>query len=349
MGEFSGYQEAKLTTNLVQKYLPWLYIFWKFARPHTIIGTTLSVLALYLIAIGDRSDFLNQSSFIYSLILLLVTWISCLCGNVYIVGLNQLEDVEIDKINKPYLPIAAGEFSRFSGQIIVAIMGVLALSLALIGGPFLLGTVGISLTIGTAYSLPPIRLKRFPVLAALCIFTVRGVIVNLGIFLSFIWGWEKVEEVSGSFHKWIEAVVEIIQFKKSLIIPEIPPTIWALTLFVIVFTFAIAIFKDIPDIEGDRQYNINTFTIKLGAFAVFNLARWVLTICYIGMIIFGVTWSANINLIFLLISHLLALGIMWWRSQKVDLQDKKAIADFYQFIWKLFFLEYLIFPMACFF
>ncbi|MEM1170847.1 MAG: homogentisate phytyltransferase [Cyanobacteria bacterium P01_H01_bin.35] len=347
MGEFSGYQEAKFTTNLVQKYLPWLYSFWKFARPHTIIGTTLSVLALYLIAIGERSNFFNQSSFLYSLILLLVTWISCLCGNVYIVGLNQLEDVEIDKINKPYLPIAADEFSVFSGQIIVAIMGIFALSLALIGGPFLFGTVGISLAIGTAYSLRPIRLKRFPVLAAICIFIVRGVIVNLGIFLSFVWGWEKFDEVSGSLNTWMGEIGEIILLNKSLIIPEIPPTVWALTLFVIVFTFAIAIFKDIPDIEGDRQYNINTFTIKLGIFAVFNLARWVLTICYIGMIIFGVVWSANINLIFLLISHLLPLGIMWWRSQKVDLKDKRAIADFYQFIWKLFFLEYLVFPMAC--
>ncbi|NEP84894.1 MAG: homogentisate phytyltransferase, partial [Okeania sp. SIO3B3] len=73
----------------------------------------------------------------------------------------------------------------------------------------------------------------------------------------------------------------------------------------------------------------------------------VLTICYVGMIILGVVWLANINLIFLLISHVLALGIMWWRSQKVDLEDKRAIADFYQFIWKLFFLEYLIFPIAC--
>ncbi|MDY7005597.1 MAG: homogentisate phytyltransferase [Cyanobacteriota bacterium] len=349
MGEISHYREVKITTNLVQKYFPWLYSLWKFARPHTIIGTTLSVLAIYLIVLGDRSDFFNQSSFIYSLILLLVTWISCLCGNVYIVGLNQLEDVEIDRINKPHLPIAAGEFSRFSGQVIVAITGILALSLALVCGPFLLATVGISLVIGTFYSLPPIRLKRFPFWAALCIFTVRGVIVNLGIFLSFVWGLEKFEEVSGSLNKWITEVGEIILLKKSLIIPEIPPTVWALTLFVIVFTFAIAIFKDIPDIEGDRKFNITTFTIKLGTFTVFNLARWVLTICYIGMVIFGIIWLAEINLIFLVISHVLALGIMWWRSQKVDLEDKRAIADFYQFIWKLFFLEYLIFPMACLF
>jgi homogentisate phytyltransferase/homogentisate geranylgeranyltransferase len=38
---------------------------------------------------------------------------------------------------------------------------------------------------------------------------------------------------------------------------------------------------------------------------------------------------------------------MWWQSFKVDLQDNSAIAQFYQFIWKLFFLEYLLFPAAC--
>ena len=349
MEEISGFQQEKITTNWLQRYVPWLYSFWKFARPHTIIGTTLSVLALYIIAMGDGSNFFDESFFIYSLILLLITWISCLCGNVYIVGLNQLEDVEIDRINKPHLPIAAGEFSRFSGQIIVVITGILALIFAGLGGPFLLGTVGISLAIGTAYSLPPIRLKRFPFLAALCIFTVRGVIVNLGIFLSFVWGFERVEEVSGGLIEWMGELGEVVLLQKSLMVPEIPLTVWALTLFVIVFTFAIAIFKDIPDIEGDREYNINTFTIRLGAFAVFNLARWVLTVCYLGMVMVGVVWLGSVNLFFLVVSHLLALGIMWWLSQRVDLHDKKAIADFYQFIWKLFFLEYLIFPMACFF
>ena len=102
MEENSGFQQEKITTNWLQRYVPWPYSFWKFARPHTIIGTTLSVLALYIIAMGDGSNFFDESFFIYSLILLLITWISCLCGNVYIVGLNQLEDVEIDRINKPH-------------------------------------------------------------------------------------------------------------------------------------------------------------------------------------------------------------------------------------------------------
>jgi len=105
--------------------------------------------------------------------------------------------------------------------------------------------------------------------------------------------------------------------------------------------------KDIPDMEGDLQYNITTLTIQLGKQAVFNLALWVLSICYVGIILVALLRLAEVSSLFLVITHLLALGAMWWRSRGVDLQEKSAIARFYQFIWKLFFIEYLIFPLAC--
>ena len=99
--------------------------------------------------------------------------------------------------------------------------------------------------------------------------------------------------------------------------------------------------------EGDKEYQITTFTLQLGKEKVFNLARWVIAICYIGMSLSGVVLVSSVNPIFLGVTHLAGLILMVWRSQKVDLQDKSAIASFYQFIWKLFFLEYLIFPAAC--
>ena len=37
-----------------------------------------------------------------------------------------------------------------------------------------------------------------------------------------------------------------------------------ITMFVTVFATVIAITKDLPDIEGDRKYNIQTFASKLG-------------------------------------------------------------------------------------
>lgn len=309
--------------NWIETNFPRLYSFWKFSRPHTIIGTTLSVLGMYLIAVGQFRQF---PGFDLSFLALFWSWLACICGNIYIVGLNQLEDIEIDRINKPSLPLASGEYSRSQGQIIVGIAGILALIVAAFQGYYLLGMVTISLLLGTAYSLPPIRLKRFPFWAAFCIFTVRGIIVNLGLYLHLSW---------------------ILSAKSISSILSIPVSVWALTLFILLFTVAIAIFKDIPDLEGDRQFQINTLTIKLGAVTVFNLSRWILTVCYLGMILGIFMLKSSVNPGFLGLSHLVLLIILWWGSFRVDLSDQQSITGFYQFIWKLFFLEYLIFPLSC--
>ena len=186
-------------------------------------------------------------------------------------------------------------------------------------------TVGLSLAIGTAYSLPPIRLKRYPFWASLCILTVRGAIVNLGLYLYF------------ATQLGLGAAV--------------PARVWALTLFVLVFSFAIAIFKDIPDLEGDRQFNISTYTLQLGQKKVFNLARWVLTACYGGLIV-SAPFLSGVNALFLIVAQSIGILSFWWLSRRVDLDPtpiKKTISypAFYQFIWKLFFVEYLIFPIAC--
>ncbi len=292
--------------------------FWKFSRPHTIIGTSLSVLALYFISLGTTGNEITT----VNLEQMLAVWLACICGNIYIVGLNQLYDIEIDRINKPDLPLASGEFSVNQGKVIIAVTGIIALLIAAFSGVWLFATVAVSILIGTAYSTPPIRLKQFPFCAAFCILTVRGVIVNIGLFLHY-----------GNKLNGQEAL---------------NPYVWTLTLFILLFTVAIAIFKDVPDLEGDRQYNINTFTLVIGKLAVFNLSRGVITVCYFGMMLAGLFWLTSLNVSFFVTSHIVLLGLLWWRSRDVDLSEKSAIADFYQFIWKLFFLEYLVFPIACF-
>ena len=89
--------------------------------------------------------------------------------NIYVVGLNQLYDVEIDKVNKPNLPLASGEMTMASGNVVVGaslVVGLLlgwssarwssaALRLTLVGSALL----------GTIYSLPPFspqRARRLP-------------------------------------------------------------------------------------------------------------------------------------------------------------------------------------------
>lgn len=327
--------QSNVPISILHQPKLWFRALWRFSRPHTIIGTSLSVIGLWLIA----WSFVGLPPIGYAIAVLLSAWFACICGNVYIVGLNQIADVEIDRINKPHLPVAAGHFSRQTAIALVSLTGILALLIALSQGLFLLATVGFSLLIGTAYSLPPIRLKRFAFWASVCILSVRGGIVNLGLYLHY------QQRFLGAAWTDVGRIT-------------IPAAVWVLTLFVVVFSIAIAIFKDIPDIEGDRRFNIQTFTVQMGQEAVFNLARWILTVCYLGMIGAGILLP-SVNTPLLVISHSIALALCWLYSWRVNWQNRRVKAipklgskpltypQFYQFIWKLFFIEYLIFPAAC--
>jgi homogentisate phytyltransferase / homogentisate geranylgeranyltransferase len=302
--------------------MSFLSSLWQFSRPHTIIGTTLSVIALYLIAIATNNIPINTILSANHLQLIFAAWLACICGNIYIVGLNQLYDIEIDRVNKPHLPLASGEFSVQQGKWIIGITGILAIAIAAICSPWLLATVVISIILGTAYSAPPIRLKRFSLMAAFCILAVRGFVVNVGLFTYFN-----------------QSLTQVLSF---------PPIVWIITLFILVFTIAIAIFKDVPDMAGDQKFQIQTFTISWGKPAILNITRWVISIAYLSMIAAGIWLLPTVNTAFLVSFHSVLLGLLWWRSQDIDLEDQQAIASFYQFIWKLFFLEYLLFPLACF-
>ena len=104
-----------------------------------------------------------------------------LLANVYIVGLNQLSDIEIDRINKPQLPLASGRMSVGRGRqiVLLSLLGSILLTARASSWPLAIA-VGGSLVLGTAYSAEPMRLKRWPVAAALCIAGVRGFIINWG-------------------------------------------------------------------------------------------------------------------------------------------------------------------------
>lgn len=304
----------------------WPAALWAFSRPHTIWGTLLSVIALGVLAfVLPPASPLAAAGIdpLRCLALVAAALLPALAANVFIVGLNQLTDVAIDRINKPQLPLASGRFSQRQGQSIVAITAVAALLLAAMRGPVLFTTVAVSMAIGTAYSCRPLRLKRFPFWAALCIVGVRGVVVNVGFFSHF----------RTAFSPAAAAIL--------------PPEVIALSAFVMIFTLAIALFKDIPDLRGDRQHRIFTLTVRLGPSLVFSLCRWILTASYGLMILLALSGALpSIHRGFLALSQLLLLTVMWIRSLAVNVWHDEQTKAFYRLIWKLFFLEYLLFPVA---
>uniref|UniRef100_A0A1D1YCD2 Putative homogentisate phytyltransferase 2, chloroplastic n=1 Tax=Anthurium amnicola TaxID=1678845 RepID=A0A1D1YCD2_9ARAE len=230
--------------------------FWRFLRPHTIRGTALGSVALVTRALIENSDLINWwlvFKAFYGLIALI-------CGNGYIVGINQIYDIGIDKVNKPYLPIAAGDLSVDSAWLLVLLFAASGLLIVVLNfGPFISSLYCLGLFLGTIYSVPPFRLKRYPVVAFLIIATVRGFLLNFGVYYA-------TRAALGLAFEWSSPVAFI-------------------TAFVTLFALVIAITKDLPDVEGDRKFQISTLATKLGVRNIALLGSGLLLANYLGAIL----------------------------------------------------------------
>lgn len=288
--------------------------FIRFSRLHTVVGTTLSITALYLMALSF-SDYTDWHVGIFCLTLL-----ACLGANIYIVGLNQITDVEIDRVNKPWLPLASGAYSMRTAYWIIGISVLISLLVAAVLGRYLLLTVLLSLALGTAYSLPPLRLKRFHFWAAFCIIAVRGVIVNLLLFLHF--------------HHTINAA------------SNIPAVVWMLTASIFIYSIAIAWFKDVPDMEGDRRFQIRTLSLQLGARNVLRISNALLGLLFVFNIVVSLTSNLPLNKWLFASVHMLMLLALWIAASRLRLEEPASVRRYYLFIWILFFVEYAVFAAS---
>lgn len=300
---------------------PWsaAAVLWRFSRPHTLIATGASILGIYVLAASE----LPALALGEGLGDLGLTLIAGALVNVYIVGLNQLEDVDIDRINKPGLPIAAGDLTTSHGRAIVTASGTAAIALALTQGWVELVAVVVAMAVGTAYSSPPLRVKRFPALAAASISIVRAVVVNVGVYEHFAASLGGRPELSA-----------------------LPAPIVALTVFVLPFSLAIAVLKDVPDAKGDRRFGIATFTVRLGPRRALGMGLAALSAGYLGMAVLGPLTVPEAQPWVLVAGHLAALAALWMWALGGDLGDRQGMTRFYMRVWLLFFLEYALMPAA---
>ena len=93
--------------SLALRVLAFQQAFWKFLRPHTIRGTILGSCAVTAKAVLENTHLIDYGLLPRAALGVL----ALICGNGYIVGINQIIDEDIDKVNKPFLPIAAGEIA----------------------------------------------------------------------------------------------------------------------------------------------------------------------------------------------------------------------------------------------
>jgi homogentisate phytyltransferase/homogentisate geranylgeranyltransferase len=284
-----------------------LGVLWRFSRPHTLIGTTLGIVALWTIATAQ-----GRGSSVGDLAL---TVLAGAFVNVFIVGINQVEDVEIDRLNKPWLPIAAGDLSPRAARRIVTVSAVAPMAMAITQGTAEIVAVGVALAVGAAYSVAPLRLKRVPAVAAGSITLVRALVLNLGVWL----------HIAGR---------------------PVDAGVWALTLATVPFAFAIAVLKDVPDIEGDRRFGISTFSVRMGPRPVLWIGVAALTLTGAGMAIAGPIALDGASAAVLVAGHVIGLLVLWRWALALDPADRTAFARFYQRVWILFFCEYALVALA---
>ncbi|KAK9921575.1 hypothetical protein M0R45_030080 [Rubus argutus] len=277
---------------------------WRFLRPHTIRGTALGSTALVTRALIENSHLIKWTLLFKAFSGLF----ALLCGNGYIVGINQIYDIRIDKVNKPYLPIAAGDLLVKSAWLLVIFFAVAGLSIVGLNfGPFITSLYTLGLFLGTIYSVPPFRMKRFPVAAFLIIATVRGFLLNFGVYYA-------TRAALGLQFEWSSPVAFI-------------------TTFVTLFALVIAITKDLPDVRGGPQKNCLPWFRASAA-------------NYLGSILAASFMPEAFRRSLMIPTHtILALSLIFqtWVLEQAS-YTKEAIASYYRFIWNLFYAEYIMFP-----
>lgn len=285
-----------------------LKTFWQFCRPHTIFGSIFSVTTLYILACNG-----NMVSYNLTLSITLIASLAC---NIFIVGLNQIIDVDVDKINKPTLPLAAGTIQVQTAKTIILVALFISIVFGFWGSYYLGILILIINSIGYLYSAPPVQLKRHHLPAAISITLVRGLLVNLGMFIHF------------RYVLYAQAITD-----------PLPSFLLPLTLFIIAFSVAIAWFKDLPDTEGDKQFHFKTLSVLYSKNVALIGGSAMVVLAYL----FCIGWSYTYEQVFLMTSHIILLLLFIANIMTIKLSNAKSIKNFYLRFWVLFFAEYIIF------
>ncbi len=294
-----------------------LVSLWKFSRPHTVVGSVIGILTLFYI-VCEKQESLSISY----LLLALGVGVS---SNIFIVGINQIADVEIDRVNKPFLPIPSGIMSLLRAKMVVAAALSISLTLSLWTSPYLFAIIGLASVIGWAYSMPPCHLKKHFLGATLSIVIVRGVLLNLGGYLVFN-------------HLVNNSV-------------DLPNDVLILTIFIVLFSMVISWFKDLPDISGDSQFNIKTLAIEYTPKLVLILGSFLVGLAYMFTIL--LKWIEVERLDFLsfrngvlLFGHITLVALFITILFFVDLADQRSVKNFYKRFWWFLFAEYALYLFA---
>ena len=211
-----------------------LKVYWRLGRPFTMVAPALGMVSGAITALGAEGGLAFEWWMLRNMLLgALMAALLNTASNV----LNQITDIEADRINKPDRPIPSGEVRVRDAWVLSMSSYVLALIVAYLVSPdgtylacFLCALIAAAATY--VYSAPPLRTKRFGWWANFTIATPRGFFLRVA-------GW-------------------------SVIRGPDPVEPWYIGSIFFLFLLGAASTKDFADMKGDAAAGCRTLPIIYG-------------------------------------------------------------------------------------
>ena len=243
----------------------------EFSRPFTLVAPALGFVSGAVTAYGAAPrDPWHTDLIVFPLAGALMAAVLNAASN----ALNQIYDLEIDRINKPKRPLTSGRLSMRDAWIFTLATYAVALALAWFVAPggrhecFWLVLIATAITV--LYSVPPARTKRLGIWANLTIAIPRGVLLKVA-------GWSSVKTIVGLEPWYIGAIFGL-------------------------FLLGASTTKDFADMEGDARGGCRTLPIIYGV----RRAAWMISPSFVVpflMIAIG-SWTGVLTGNFILLQTL---------------------------------------------
>ncbi len=217
-------------------------LYLEFSRPFTLVAPALGFLSGGLTAVGAAPrEAWTGDLLLYPIIGAMMAAVLNAASN----ALNQIYDLEIDRINKGKRPLPSGRLSIRDAWIFTWITYAIALALAWMVAPGgrheCFWIVALATVITFLYSAPPFRTKRLGIWANVTIAIPRGVLLKVA-------GWSAVKTVFGLEPWYIGAIFGL-------------------------FLLGASTTKDFADMEGDAKGGCRTLPIEFGV----RRAAWMIS------------------------------------------------------------------------
>lgn len=205
-----------------------------FARPFTLLAPGIGFIAWGIVALGSYPRGVFSFATMWPLLL---GGVMAALLNVASNGINQIFDLDVDKINKPERSLPSGRMTMKEAWWMTIVTYIIAFVMAWFISPpegghqtFIIVLIGAFCTY--VYSGPPFRTKRFGILANITISVPRGMLLVVA-------GWSASKSVLAIEPWWIASIFGI-------------------------YIIGAASTKDFSDMKGDKAGGCNTIPVRFG-------------------------------------------------------------------------------------